>query len=144
MFIVEKTIVINRPQQEVFDFAANPANAHKWQSVIKSKMWASEEPHGVGSIQHVISRFMGLNLKVTNEYTIWAPPNQNSFKTINSPLPIEEGMRFEPQGNSTKVTWRMRLEAGGVFKLVEGLLKKQTEKTFVSDLEALKHLLEAD
>ncbi len=50
---------------------------------------------------------------------------------------------FEPQGNSTKVTWRMHLEAGGVFRLAEGLLKKQTEKTFVTDLEALKFHLEA-
>jgi carbon monoxide dehydrogenase subunit G len=142
MFTIEKTIVINRPQKDVFDFASNPANTHKWQSVVKSKKWISEEPHGVGSTQRFVSRFMGLNLKGTNEYTVWDPPNQYSFKTIDSPLPIEEGMRFESEGNSTKVTWRMQVEAGGVFKLLEGLLKKQAENQPETDLKALKFILE--
>jgi carbon monoxide dehydrogenase subunit G len=143
MFTIEKTIIINRPQQEVFDFASNPTNAHRWQGVIKSKEWTSEGPHGVGSTQRVVSRYMGLNLKVTNEYTLWDPPNQCSFKTIGSPLPIEEGMRFEPQGSSTKVTRRIHLETSGVFKLVEGLLRKQAESQLPIELEALKQLLEA-
>jgi carbon monoxide dehydrogenase subunit G len=142
MFIVEKTIVINRPQQEVFDFVSNPANAHKWQSVVKSKKWISADPHGVGSIQSFNSRFMGLKLQGTNEFTVWDPPNQYSFETIDSPLPIEEGMRFESEVNSTKVTWRMQVEAGGVFKLLEGLLKKQAESQPETDLKALKFLLE--
>ena len=143
MFTIEKTIVINRPEQEVFDFASNPANAHKWQSNLKSKKWTSEGPHGVDSTQRVVARFLGRDMEATNEYTVWDPPNQNNFKTIDSPIPIEEGMRFDPNGNSTKVTWRMQLETGGFFKLVEGLLKKQAESQSVTNLEALKLLLEA-
>jgi carbon monoxide dehydrogenase subunit G len=64
---------------------------------------------------------MGPNLKGINEYTVWDPPNQYSFKTIDSPLPIEEGMRFESEGNSTKVTWHMQVEAGGVVKQLSTL-----------------------
>ena len=144
MFTVEKTISINRPKQDVFDYASDPANAHKWQSVVKSKQWTSEDPPGVGSTQRFVSRFMGLNLKGTNEYTVWDPPNQYSFKTIDSPLPIEEGMRFESEGNSTKVTRHIQVEAGGVFKLLEGLLKKQAESQPETDLKVLKFLLEED
>ena len=142
MFTIEKTIFINRTQQEVFDFTSDPANTHKWQSVVKSKHWISDEPHGVGSTQRFVSRFMGLNLKGTNEYIVWEPPNQYSFKTIDSPFSIEEGMKFESDGDSTKVTWHMRVEAGGVFKLLEGFLKKQAESQPEADLKALKSLLE--
>ena len=49
MFTIEKSIFINRPQQEVFDFTSDPANAHKWQSQVLSVEWSSESPHGVGS-----------------------------------------------------------------------------------------------
>jgi len=79
MFTIEKTKVIDRPQQDVFDFSSNPANDHKWHGIIKSKKWISEEPHGVGSTQRVVSRFIGLTLKGTNEYTVW-PPQSVQFQ----------------------------------------------------------------
>ena len=116
MFTIERTIVINRPQQEVFDFASDPAHAHKWLKVVKSKNWTSEGSHGVGSTQRVVARFMGRDMEATNEYTVWDPRNQNVFKTLNSPLQIEEGMRFEPIGSSTKVTWSMHVETNGLFR----------------------------
>jgi carbon monoxide dehydrogenase subunit G len=143
MVTVEKTIVINRSQQEVFDFASNPANAPKWQSVIISKSWTSEDPPGVGSKQHVVARWLGREIETTNEFTIWEPPDQNRFKTSSGPFRLEEGMRFEPQGNSTRLTWDMQVEGRGIFKLVEGLLKNQAEKTAVTDLEALKLIVES-
>ena len=142
MLVLEKTIVINCPQKEVFDFVSDPANAHKWQSVVKSKEWISEDPHGVGSTQQFVSRFMGLNINGINEITVWDPPNQYSFKTINNPIKIEEGMKFESEGNSTKLTWHMQVNAGGIFKLMEGFLKKQGESQPETDLKTLKILLE--
>lgn len=145
MIRAEKTIVINRPQKEVFDFASDPANAHKWLKIIKSKKWASKPPHGIGSTHHVVSHYMGRDMEVTNEFTTWDPPNQFSFKTIDGPVPIEieEGMRFEPNGNGTKVTWWIQVKTVGVFKLMESMFKKQAENNAVSDLETLRSLQEA-
>jgi len=36
MITVEKTVFINRPQQEVFDFASEPANSPKWEGQLLS------------------------------------------------------------------------------------------------------------
>lgn len=143
MFTIERTVIINRPQQEVFDFASDPAHAHQWLKVVKSKNWIAESPHGVGSTQRVVARYMGRDMEATNEYTVWDPPNQIVFKTLNSPLQIEEGMRFEPIGNNTQVTWRMHLETNGIIRLFEGLFKKQAESQALTNLETLKLLLEA-
>jgi carbon monoxide dehydrogenase subunit G len=145
MIRAEKTIVINRPQQKVFDFASDPANAHKWLKIIKSKQWTSEAPHGVGSTHHVVSHYMGRDMQVTNKFTSWDPPKQYSFKTIDGPVPIEieEGMKFEPNVNGTKVIWWIQVKTVGIFKLMEGMFKKQAENNAVTDLETLKHLLEA-
>ncbi len=41
------------------------------------------------------------------------------------------------------MTRRIHLETSGVFKLVEGLLKKQAESQLPIELETLKQLLEA-
>jgi len=51
-------------------------------------------------------------------------------------------MKFEPEGTGTKVTMTMSAEANGLFKLAEGLLKKQMERQFDTNLEDLKLLPE--
>ncbi len=40
MFTYEKSIFINRPQQEVFDFLYNPANDPQWRSSVESAEWS--------------------------------------------------------------------------------------------------------
>lgn len=142
MFTVQKTAVINRPQQEVFAFVSDPANASKWQSVIKSKEWTTTEPPHVGSTQRATARWLGLDIDSTQQYMVWDPPRQTRFKTSRGPLRIEEGMGFAPEGNSTKLTWEMQVESSGIFKLLGGSLKRQAEKTMTADLQALKRLLE--
>ena len=144
MFAIEKSLVINRPQQEVFDYTANPANAHKWQSQVLSLEWSSNGQHGVGSTQRATARFLGRDIETNSEITIWDPPNQHGFKSVGGPIPIEGGMKFEPEGNGTKVTMGGQLDVSGFFKLAEGLVKRQLESQFVTNLEALKLLLESD
>lgn len=144
MFTIEKSLVINRPQQEVFDYTANPANAHKWQSQVLSSEWSSDGSHGVGSTQRATARFLGRDFEGSSQITVWDPPNEHGFKSIGGPIQIEGGMKFEPEGNGTKATMSGQIEASGFFKLAEGLVKRQLESQFVTNLEALKILLESD
>jgi uncharacterized membrane protein len=144
MINVEKTIFINRPQQEVFDFASNPANLPKWQSQIISAEMTSPEPYDVGSTQHSMARFMGRDIETSSEVTFLDPPNQFVFKLVGGPLPLEGSMRFASSGSGTQMTMGGKLEPSGFFKLAEGLVRKQLEKQFGGNLEALKSLLEVD
>lgn len=143
MFTLEKAEFINRPQQEVFDFVSDPANGHKWQSQFLSIEWASEEPHGVGSTQRSVARFLGRDIETTAQITLWDPPDKFAFKSLSGPIPVEGATKLEPEGNGTKVTLVAQVEAGGFFKLAEGLVKKRLESQFVTNLEALKLLLES-
>jgi len=143
MFTAERSIFINRPPQEVFDYSSDPANAHKWQSQVLSQEWSSDGPPGVGSTQRAVARFLGRDLESAAEITIWDPPSQHGFKSIGGPVHIEGGMKFAPEGDGTKVTMGGQLETSGFFKLAEGLVKKQLESQFEANLEALKLLLES-
>ncbi len=144
MFTIEKSIFINRSQQEVYDFTSDPANAHKWQGQVLSLEWSSESPHGVGSTQRAVARFLGRDIETNSQITVLDPPNQHGFKSVGGPIPMEGGMRFKPEGNGTKVTMGGQLDVGGFFKLAEGLVKRQLESQFVTNLEALKLLMESD
>jgi uncharacterized membrane protein len=143
MINVEKTIFINRPQKEVFDFASNPTYLPKWQSQILSSEWTSPEPHGVGSTQRSVARFMGRDIESSSEIMELEPPNYFVFKLVGGPLPLEGSMRFVSSGSGTQMTMGGKMEPGGFFKLAEGLVRKQLEKQFEQNLEVLKKMLEA-
>ena len=142
MFTYEKSLLINRPQQEVFDFVSNPANNPQWQSTTEAAEWTSEGPPGVGSTFRSVVKFLGRSIDNTNEITIWHPPQQFGFTSVSGPFPLEVTMKFEPQESGTQLTVDLQAEFGGFFKLAEGMVGKQAVKLLSTNLGALKLLLE--
>jgi len=143
MYKFERSIFINRPVQEVFDFVTNPANNTKWQSGIESAEWTSDGPRGVGSIVKVVAKLLGRKIEVVVEITAWDPPNLWGTKSVGGPIPFEATIKFEAQGGGTLVTETSQAEIGGFFKLAERLVGKQLEKQFEAESAALKLLLES-
>ena len=143
MFSVEDSIHIDRPRQVIFDYVTDPANSHKWQGATVSAEWISEGPAGAGSRQRILTRFMGRDIESTSEFAAWEPPDCCVFRVVNGPIPVEGTWRFESNGNGTLCTMSGKIDAGGFFKLAEGLIRKQVDKQHKADLETLKQLLEA-
>jgi uncharacterized membrane protein len=141
MYIFEKTIFINYPQQELFDFLTDPTNDPKWRSTAVSAEWTSEGPIGVGSTQHSVDKFLGRKFESDSEVTIWNPPNEIGLKSVGGPQ-FEASWKFTPEENGTKLSISGQVELGGFFKLAEGLAGKQMEKQMDSDFDSLKEFLE--
>lgn len=139
-FEVEK--FIKRSRQDVFDYVTDPANDANWQGTARSSEWASEEPHGVGSQVHAINRFMGRDIDSMLEITAWDPPGAFGQKAVSGPVPFEITMRLEAQDDGTRLTVSGEAEAGGFFKIAEGLVGKQLKKQMEKDFETLKQVLE--
>ncbi len=89
MFTFEKSIFINRPPQEVFDYITNPDNDSDWRSTAVSAEWTSDGPVGVGSTQRTVGKFLGRKIDSTNEVTVWDPPNQFAFKSVEGSIPLK-------------------------------------------------------
>ena len=138
------TTFINRPLQEVFDFATNPANFAQWQSGTESAEWSSEGPVGVGSTIHSVGRMLGRELDLNVEITQWNPPDSYSIRAKSGPLDVEATNKFESKDGGTLMIQDFKGELGGFFKLAEGLAIKQVKKQVETDGNALKMLLEAD
>jgi len=143
MFKFEKSIMINRPQQEVFEFVMNLENDPKWQGSIVSVKQISDGPIGVGSTFRYESKFLGRKSETEIQLTSYDPPSGASVKAINGPVPFENTYKFESKGDGTQMTFSGQAEIGGFFKMAEGLAVKQIEKQFDTDGAALKKLLEA-
>lgn len=137
------TTFIDRPPQEVFDFATNPANSSQWQDGTESSEWSSEGPVGVGSTVHYVGRMLGRKLEMDAEIIEWAPPNLWGIKVNSGPMKIESMNKFESKDGGTLMIQDFQGEVGGFFKMAEGLAIKQAQKQVETDGNALKMLLEA-
>jgi carbon monoxide dehydrogenase subunit G len=142
VYKIEKSILINRPQQEVFDYITDPAKSAEWQSGVSSGGWTSDDPPGVGSTFRSSARFLGRKIDSELEVTEWDPPNRVSFKIASGPVPAEFTNTLEAQGDGTLLSITSQAEFGGFFKLAEGLAGRQLEKQFENDMSTLKLMLE--
>lgn len=142
MVNLTKSVHVERPQQEVFEFLADPANDPSWRDSAISAEWMTEGPVAIGSRLKSVDKFMGREIESTSEVTAYDPPNEYGQKSIGGPISFEFKMRLEPDGSGTKVTMAATAEVGGFFKLAEGLVRKQFEKQIASDFEGLKRALE--
>jgi uncharacterized membrane protein len=143
MFKYEKSVFINRPQQEVFDFVTDLSNDPKWQSRIESVERVSEGPIGVGSTWRYVSKILGRKNETDIQMTSYEPPHQSSVKAVSGPIPFENTHKYQAQDGGTLLTFTGQAEIGGFFKMAEGLAGKQIEKQIEADAAQLKKLMEA-
>lgn len=142
MFTFETSISIARPLQDVFDYFAEPANQAEWSSSTESSSWITDPPHGVGSRQRDVIKFLGRRIEGESEVTTWDPPYLVVSK-VTKPFSGEFTVRLTEQGDGTEFTMSGQMEPGGLFRIAEGLLSKQVERSFDADLNALKLILES-
>jgi uncharacterized protein YndB with AHSA1/START domain len=143
MIKVEKSIVINKPVQEVFSFVTGADNYTKWQAGVEQVIEGGPR-NTVGSQFTEVRKFMGQEMRTTLELTEFVPNARWAAKVVKGPVPYEVNMTFESVDGGTKVTTRVDGEPKGFFKLAEGMVGSQLEKSLAEDELNLKELLEAN
>ena len=142
MFQVQVSIVINRPLEDVFGFLGDLENNLKWRSGMIEAKKISAGPIGVGTTYRMINNFFGRRVEgeaVVTEYEL-----NRKFATMNkSGLQIETQRMFEPVDGGTRVTFSVRTELGGLFKLVEPLMARIGKRRLEADAVMVKNLIEA-
>jgi hypothetical protein len=141
MLKVEKSVKINRPLPEVFAFVANTYNVPKWQGGVENVYL--EGPIGnVGTKFTEVRRFMGQEMKSTLEITAFDPDAKWAARVITGPVIYEVTATFEAIPGGTKMTTRVEGEPKGFFKVAEGMLIGQLDKSLEEDGNRLKGILE--
>jgi carbon monoxide dehydrogenase subunit G len=137
----ERTIVIDRPPDQVFAFLADPANDRAWRPHVKEI--SANGPAAVGSTIHqVVEGPGGRGIAADIEITAFDPPTRYAFRVIAGPArPIGE-FRFAPSGAGTAVTFSLRAELG----MLKGLiLSRPVQRSMDGEMAALdqaKRLIE--
>ena len=141
MIKVESSVVINKPLAEVFAFATNSDNSTKWQGGVEEVI-AEGPPNVVGSKYTEVRKFMGQEMKSTMELTAFEPNAKWASKVIKGPILFEVTATYEAAGSATRMTMKVEGEPKGFFKIAEGMVASQLEKSLAEDGQRLKKLLE--
>lgn len=141
MINVSSSVVIDKPVADVFAYTTDPNTATAWQSGVDAVV-----PDGpqdvVGSKYTEVRKFMGQEMKSTLQITAYEKNAKWAAKVLNGPVPYEVTQTFTPEGGGTRLTTEVVGEPKGFFKIAEGALKGQLQKSLDEDGQRLKQVLE--
>ena len=143
MAIVESSVVINRPVEEVFDYVVDPNNTAQWAGPVVEAKKTSDGPVGLGSTSKRVTQFLGRTMESTYEITEFEPHSYYRDKTTSGPVPMKSRISVDSVKEGAKVTIEGEIEAAGFFKLAEPLLSRMAKRQIATDVQTLKDMLEA-
>ena len=142
---VTTEVEIDRPRQEVSEYAADPTNATEWYRDIESIDWRTDPPVRVGSRMDFVARFLGKRLAYTYEVAELVPGERLVMRTTEGPFPMETTYTWEDAGpGRTRICLRNRGGAGNLFtRLTAPLSAAAVRRATSRNLRDLKALLES-
>ena len=141
MINVEKSILIHKPVEDVFNFVTAEGNYTKWQPEVAEVIEGGPR-NVVGSQFTEIRKFMGQELRTTLEITDFVPNKKWAAKVVKGPVPYTVTVTYVQLNGDTRFTTHVEGEPKGFFKLAENLVANQLDKGLAEDEERLKKLLE--
>jgi len=140
---IERSIVIDRPAEEVWNFVHDTANDVRWQPMLAESESLSDGPMSVGTQVRQVRHFLGLRIETILEVTEYEPNRRSAVRGISGPIPLSGSYEIEPVDAGTRFTVSGELDAHGFFKLTEPVFARIAGRELESNLGHLKDLLEA-
>ena len=138
---IQRSIVIDRPIEDVFAFTHEPANDALWQTTLVESR--ADGPVQVGTTIRETRRFLGRRVEMSRKVTAFVPPRASAFETVSGPVPMAGEYTLEAENGATRLTATGELDAQGFFKLAEPVIARMATRELEASLAHLKDLLEA-
>jgi uncharacterized protein YndB with AHSA1/START domain len=141
MIKVEKSVLIQKPVEDVFNFVTADGNYTKFQAGVVDVIELGAR-NTIGSQFTEVRKFMGQEMHTTLEITEFVPNQRWAAKVVKGPVPYNVLVTYETSDGGTRYTTCVEGEPTGFFKIAEGLVAGQLEKSLEEDGKKLKELLE--
>ncbi|MDQ0146106.1 SRPBCC family protein [Pseudarthrobacter niigatensis] len=144
MPVVEESVVIARPPQEVFDFLSNFDNIAVYDSSVTASEQVGTGPVAEGTRGRGTSKVMGRRFDWTVEVVEFDPPRRMVSRSVEGKLNFTVTFTLEPAGGGTRVTQRIDADSGlgGIFgKIADPLVERAQGRTVRANLETLAEWL---
>ena len=138
----ERTIVIARPQGEVFAFFANGENDPQWRSGVASIRRDGPLKTGARYTQRIKGPG-GREVPADIEVTAFSPDELVSFHGVTGPVRPAGSYAFRPVDGGTAVTFTLDAELTGIKKLLMARSVQKAMDGEVASLDKAKVILES-
>jgi uncharacterized membrane protein len=142
MIHVERSIIINRPIDEVFTYVSDLRHSAVWQPGLEEVRKKTEGPLRVGTEFTFVRKFLGKRLESSNKFIEYEPNTRVTFVIPSGPLPGEASYLFESTPHGTKVTSKIQMQTKGFTRLAEPLVTSTLLRDMEAGFDYLKELLE--
>lgn len=143
MTVVDASISVNKPVEEVFAFLSDPNNQTSLNGTLTEVV--VDGPVAVGTKFKLKGSVMGRDFETDNEITALEKNKTFAMKTFAAPpaSDVTNTYTFAKEGNGTKVTLAMDsvIMTGGVPGM-EDMVKNQLKSGLESTMAAIKKALE--
>ncbi len=139
------TVDVQRPAEQVFAYATDPAHFSEWQEgVVDGHLEAVGAPR-VGDKCVTTRRIGGAKRSVTSELTRLDPPTAWGVRGVDGPIRATVDLEVTPlTQTSSRLTIAVDFEGRGVGKaLIPLLVRRQAQKEMPSNVAKLKQSLES-
>lgn len=143
---VEETVSINRSPAAIWEFLLATENIPVYESQVTEVEQVTDGEVGLGTRYRGSTKVLGRSLTWTTEVVKFEPVTAYAAKTVEAKLPFSLAWTLVPEGEGTRLTYRLEAESGlgGVFgKLGEPLVVKAQQRTVRTNLANLKEILES-
>jgi uncharacterized membrane protein len=141
MAAAQRSIVINRPVDEVWAFVTDGTTAPKWRSGVLDVTKVSGS--GVGETwKQGVKGPGGRRIDADYEITAWDPGRVMAFKAIAGPVRPTGEYRFAAEDGATRLSFSLQAELSGIKKLLMGGAVQSTMDAEMAALDRLKAVLE--
>lgn len=144
MPVIEESVFIARPPQEVFDYIAATENIPVWDSSVLQAAQTGSEPMGMGIRSTGSSKIMGRTFDWTAEVTEYDSPHRIVNHSVEGKLSFTITDTFESVEGGTRFTYRIDAASGlgGVFgRLADPFVQRAQTRTVRANLDSLAELL---
>jgi uncharacterized membrane protein len=143
--IMESTVIIERPVEEVFGFVLDLTNIPSTDPSVRSVEKTSEGPIEAGStfLMRQEAPPVGKVREATVRYTAVEPNLNIEFEAMVGPITPTARLTFEQADSGTKVTFRGDPNPVGPLKIISPLISYQGQRMWDKRLAGLKSTLEA-
>lgn len=138
----KRTIVIARPQAEVFAFFADGENDPQWRPTVAMIKRNGELANGVRYTQRV-SGPGGREVQADIQVTEYQPDERVAFHGISGPLRPDGSYTFATVEGGTSVTFTLGAELTGIKKLTMSKPVQNAMDAEMASLDKAKALLES-
>jgi uncharacterized membrane protein len=137
-----RSIVINRPIDDVWAFVTDGSNATSWRSSVLDV--AKVSGNGVGEIwKQGVKGPGGRRIDADYEVTAWEPGRRMAFRAIAGPVRPTGEYTFAHEDGGTRLSFSLDAQLSGLKKLLMGGAVQSTMNGEMAALDRLKAVLEA-